>query len=202
MRANAPPIPTPCANPTVALTPGTDPALGRLHSPCLELAGKFFFFIFCFARRRVPGPGPVSAPLAHPSSPADPHGGSPLEHASAAAHALFAAARAALTRFCARVRAGSILLKARTEEAAPHRLRGPEDAATARRRLRLCTTPTLYPSHITHTPISIHLHPHYSILRRPSRPSSSHPSHPRRDRARGRTWALLCFGSFFVFSIK
>ena len=48
VRANAPPIPPLCANPTVALTPGTDPALGRLHSPCLELAGKFFFVIFCF----------------------------------------------------------------------------------------------------------------------------------------------------------
>ena len=48
VRANAPPIPTLCASPTVALTPGTDPALGRLRSPCLELAGKFFFVIFCF----------------------------------------------------------------------------------------------------------------------------------------------------------
>ena len=48
VRANAPPIPTLCASPTVALTTGTDPALGRLRSPCLELAGKFFFVIFCF----------------------------------------------------------------------------------------------------------------------------------------------------------
>ena len=48
VRANAPPIPTPCANPTVVLTLGTDPALGRLRSPCLELAGKFLFVIFCF----------------------------------------------------------------------------------------------------------------------------------------------------------
>ena len=54
VRANALPIPTLCASPTVALTPGTDPALGRLRSPCLELAGKFFFVICCFARRRVP----------------------------------------------------------------------------------------------------------------------------------------------------
>ena len=78
VRAKAPPIPTPCVSPTIALTLGTDPALGRLRSPCLELAGKFFFVVFCFAKRRVPGPGPVSAPLAHPSPPADPHGCSPL----------------------------------------------------------------------------------------------------------------------------
>ena len=64
------------------------------------------------------------------------------------------------------------------------------------------TTPTLSPSPITHTPISIHLHPHNSILRRPSRLSSSQPPNPRWDRARGCTWALLCFGSFFVFSMK
>ena len=166
MRANAPPIPTPCANPTVALTPGTDPALGRLRSPCLELAGKFFFVIFCFAKRRVPGPGPVSAPLAHPSSPADPHGGSPLEHASAAAPALSAAAHAALTRFCARVRAGSILLKARTEEAAPYRLRRPEDPATAPRRL---------PPHHTHSlPFSHHPRQHLH----PSPPPQLHPPPP------------------------
>ena len=58
------------------------------------------------------------------------------------------------------------------------------------------TTPTLSPSPITHTPISIHLHPHNSVPHLPSSLSSSHPSHPRRDRARGRIWALSRFGSF------
>ena len=64
------------------------------------------------------------------------------------------------------------------------------------------TTQTLSPSPITHTPISIHLHPHNSIPHLFSRLSSSHPSQPRRDRARGRTWALSRFGSLFVFSFK
>ena len=48
VRANSPPIPTPYVSPTITLTTGTDPALGRLRSPCLELAGKFFFVILCF----------------------------------------------------------------------------------------------------------------------------------------------------------
>ena len=64
------------------------------------------------------------------------------------------------------------------------------------------TTPTLSPSPITHTPISIHLHPDNSIPLRPSRLSSSHPPHPRCNSARGRVVALLRCGSFYVFSMK
>ena len=47
VRANAPPIPTPCAHPTVAPITGTDTALGRSRSPSLELARKFSLVYFC-----------------------------------------------------------------------------------------------------------------------------------------------------------
>ena len=160
--------------------------------------------IICLSTRCAPGPGPKPnpAPLAHPSPRADPQGCGSLEPASADAPAPFAAALANLTRSRSRVRAGSILLKARAEEDAPHRLHRPEDPATARRRL---------PPHHTHSPPPLpSLTPPSPSISTPTTPSpnppsrlsSSHPSHPRRDRARGRTWALLCFGSFFVYSIK
>ena len=53
-----------------------------------------------------------SWPLAFLSPPADLHGGGPLEAASAAIPAPFAAALATLTRFCSRARAGLILSEA------------------------------------------------------------------------------------------
>ena len=122
--------------------------------------------ILCLSSRCAPAAGPNPAPLAPPTPRAAPHGCGSLEPASAAAPALFAAARAALTRFCACVRAGSILGKARTEEAAPHRLRRPEDPATARRRL---------PPHHTHSlPFSHHSHHHLH----PSSPPQLHPPPP------------------------
>ena len=65
--ANAPPIPPPCATPTFVLTPGIGIALDRSHSPCLELARKLFFVMFCLFRRRVLGTGQISAPLALPT---------------------------------------------------------------------------------------------------------------------------------------
>ena len=33
VRANSPPIPATYVSPTITLTTGTDPALGRLHGP-------------------------------------------------------------------------------------------------------------------------------------------------------------------------
>ena len=122
--------------------------------------------ILCLSTRCAPAAGPKPAPLAPPTPRAAPHGCGSLEPASAAAPALFAAARAALTRFCARVRAGSILGKARTEEDAPHRLRGLEDPATAR--------PWLPPHHTHSLPLSHHSHPHLH----PSSPPQLHPPPP------------------------
>ena len=124
--------------------------------------------------RCAPGPGPNQAPLAPPSPRADPQGCGSLEPASADAPAPFAAALANLTRSRSRVRAGSILLKARAEEDALHRLNRPEDPATARRRL---------PPHHTHSPppppsLTPHLHPSPPPLLHPHTPprASRHPT--------------------------
>ena len=170
-------------------------------APAWSSRASFSLSFFASARRRVPAPA-----QSLPRSPTHPPPPIPMAAARFSLRlrppSRFLPPPAPLSRvfvpvcaqaqFCSR---RGPRRPRRTASAAP-RTPPPLDAGSAR------TTPTLSPSHITHTPISIHLHPHYSILRRPSRPSSSHPSHPRRDRARGRTWALLCFGSFFVFSIK
>ena len=70
--------------------------------------------IRCLSTRCAPRPGPISAPLAPPSPPADLHGGGSLEPASAAAAAFLAAFLAALARSNSRVRAGTILGSRRT----------------------------------------------------------------------------------------
>ena len=192
---NAPGLPrTVLAGSTISthLTPTSSRVAGAV------LSGRS---IFCLSTRCASAAGPNPAPLASPSPRADPHGCGSLEPEPAAAPALFAAARAALTRFCSRVRAGSILGKTRTEEAAPHRLRRPEDLPAARVRLPPHHTHSLPLSHHS-PPISIHLHPQNSIPHLPSSLSSSHPPNPRRNRARCRIWALSWFCSFFVFSIK
>ena len=79
------------------------------------------------------GPGPISAPLAPPSPPADLHGGGSLEPASAAAAAFLAAFLAALARSNSRVRAGTILGSRRTRggpAAPPPTRRGPPHRST------------------------------------------------------------------------
>jgi len=157
---NAPGLPrTALAGSTISthLTPTSSRVAGAV------LSGRS---IFCLSTRCASAAGPNPAPLASPSPRADPHGCGSLEPEPAAAPALFAAARAALTRCCSRVRAGSILGKTRTEEAAPHRLRRPEDLPAARVRL---------PPHHTHSlPFSHYPHPHLH----PSPPPKLHPPPP------------------------
>ena len=175
MRANAPPIPTPCANPTVALTPGTDPALGRLRSPCLELAGKFFFVSF-FASLEGVSPAPAQS---LPRSPTHPPPPIPTAAARLSMRLRppprFLPPPTPLSRvfvpvcaqaqFCSR---RGPRRPRRTASAAP-RTPPPLEAGSPR------TTSTLSPSSITHTPIS---QPSPSI----SNPTTPSPPPPRASR--------------------
>ena len=166
--ARASPCPA-CHHPGLPRTvPAGSAISNHLTPPSFLVAGAVSTreSILCLSSRCAPGAGQNPAPLAHPSPRAAPHGCGSLEPASSAAPALLAAARVALTRFCARVRAGSILCKARTEEDAPHRLRGLEDPATAR--------PWLPPHHTHSLPLSHHSHPHLH----PSSPPQLHPPPP------------------------
>ena len=136
----------PPRDPHRATHPRTRIDCPRVPVPCFP--ADFPFIPFVFGRRRALErvaflcrkgaellPASIPAPLALPSPPADPHGGGSLEPASADALALFAAALAALTRFCSRVRAGTILSEARTQRGPatplPPRRRPPHRAATA-----------------------------------------------------------------------
>ena len=135
----------PPRDPHRATHPRTRIHCPRVPVPCFP--ADFLFVPFVFGRRRTLErvaflcrkgaellPASILAPLALPSPPADPHGGGSLEPASADALALFAAALAALTRFCSRVRAGTILSEARTQRGPstplPPRRRPPHRAAT------------------------------------------------------------------------
>ena len=158
--------------------------------------------IRCLSTRCAPRPGPISAPLAPPSPPADLHGGGSLEPASAAAAAFLAAFLAALARSNSRVRAGTILGSRRTRG-------GPAAPPPTRRGPPHRSTPAASAPHPLSTPLPSLTPPSPSISipatpspHRPSRLSSSHTPQPRYNLARGRAVALLCCGSFYVFSIK
>ena len=100
----------------------------------------------CLSTRCPPRPGPIPGPLTLPSPPAGPHGGGPLEAASAAVPAPFAAALAILTRFCSRARAGLILHEAGTRG-------GPAAPPPPRRRPPRRSAPTGPASHPLPTPL-------------------------------------------------
>ena len=137
--------------------------------------------IFCLSTRCAPRPGPIPGPLALFSPPADLHGGGPLEAASAAIPAPFAAALATLTRFCSRARAGLILSEAGSRGGLgappPPRRRPPHRRAPAPRAPDTLSTPlpSLTP------PLLHHLYPHNSLppplSRLSSTPISPHASH-------------------------
>ena len=199
----------PPRDPHRATHPRTRIHCPRVPVPCFP--ADFPFIPFVFGRRRALErvaflcrkgaellPASIPAPLALPSPPADPHGGGSLEPASADALALFAAALAALTRFCSRVRAGTILSEARTQRRPatplPPRRRPPHCAATA--------APGPHPLSIP-LPSLISPSPSISTLTTPppsTAHASRHPNHPppRCNPAHGRMRALLWWGSFFV----
>ena len=203
----------PPRDPHRATHPRTRIDCPRVPVPCFP--ADFPFIPFVFGRRRALErvaflcrkgaellPASIPAPLALPSPPADPHGGGSLEPASADALALFAAALAALTRFCSRVRAGTILSEARTQRGPatplPPRRRPPHRGATAAPGPHPLSTPLpslTPPSPSISTPATPSPH-------RSSCLSSSHTPQARYNPARDRTVAPLCCGSFYVFSIK
>ena len=145
-------------------------ALGRstfhpLSPPPLSGADSSRQSIFCVSTRCAPRPGPIPGPLTPPSPPADLHWGGPLEAASAAVPAPFAAALAVLTRFSSRARAGLILRETRTRggPAAPPPPRRRPPAAPRRRR----------PHHTHSPPLSHHSPPLPMHISTPTTPSPS-----------------------------
>ena len=151
------------------------PPLSPPSRPCFSGAASTRQLIFSSFERRAPGPGPIPGPLALPSPFPDFPGGGPLKAGSAVAPAPLLAAPAAPTRSCVLVRAGSFFHEART----PRDARRASPAAPTTPWPLLAggprTTPHHTPSPITHTPLSIHLHPHNSLPLSPPRLSSPHP---------------------------
>ena len=130
----------------VAVGRGVDVLVVQRARPPLACAASSRQSIFCLSTRCPPRPGPIPGPLTLPSPPAGPHGGGPLEAASAAVPAPFAAALAILTRFCSRARAGLILHEAGTRG-------GPAAPPPPRRRPPRRSAPTGPASHPLPTPL-------------------------------------------------